>query len=350
MQQSLVLLVAAALACAPLSAQDAQTLSAGVARMDDGLARFELRRAERLVELSAASLDGELRPARSSVLWRGPWLAPATEASLSLARTDAGAWALASAIHGGATRFVHVWSGTGDPLAGAPVRFERVAGVLLPGEEREIRDVFSPQPFARDGRLQLVGAGCADGSRQLVWIAPLEMVAAPEGEQRLPLWPRLAGRAIGKGDDPRVALAGDDVLVAARWSERHVYPWGGAPVRFWRSADLVTWTVDEELSAGGATAAPAWDFAIDAAGVLRLATPTDARVASRAPTTGERPGITVLAWDRDAQEWRADERVVPAETPVRSERDRVRLLPAPGASGIELVYTAPDGALRRRAL
>lgn len=175
------------------------------------------------------------------------------------------------AVHGGGDRYLSVWdvssslNGERRTLGSARVKSVQLGSQSDPAAPAAevARDLAHPALLRRNGAHWLFADAWRSSTAGLIHtravviarLAPeLDSVATPNG------------RVIANGIDPRIVDLGDEVLLALRSPANAPQSWGDAPVRFYRSKDLVTWTEDRELGAG-VSAKPAYSLAADADGV-----------------------------------------------------------------------------------
>lgn len=378
MSLALLQVLVTAAAAGRLAAQDPApprqpaVLANSVVRRDQGLAVFELRRYEQapaphFVELVVRPFD-EASRVPMAVLWRGPWGMPIATEPLLYASIASGRWALASGADTGGGRAVELWTGHAGVLSrsGAEpdgsVERSIVVKVVLQnvvaewaGRNAVVWHLPSPQLFVWSDEIHVVGEGQSDrrapkDDYMLIWMAPLaELVERPPppapGEKALRWAP--TARMVCDGVDPRIAVDEGEAILAVRAAFTLPAEEGEAPVRFYRSRDLTTWTPDLEI---WQAVAARDNYAFCAVrGVLWLAT-----------TTGEGgtglvlfrydPSGRLRAWERRSrlEGWPID----PARDRVRSPGDRIWFLPPldPGSSVPHLVFTGESGEFVLRRL
>jgi hypothetical protein len=204
------------------------------------------------------------------------------------------------------------------------------------------RDLYDPVLLESDDALHLVA--CAQGpmeadgpALEYVWSARLDLDRAGGAEQAL--WERgVDGRFLAEGVDPRAARVGDETIVALRVPANVQERKGEAPLHFYRSTDLATWTLDEALS-GGLLVRGDYAFA-SAGGALWVAT-----------TVGE-DGSAAAArrFDPSSGSWNREAELHLEPTRPELPRGRCWLVPRPAGSGLELLHLAPSGRVDRLAL
>lgn len=324
-------------------------LSTGLAVEGDAVRRVELRgRAleHGAVELRETALDGS---GEMHVLWSGGVLAPAWRGDLSLARRESGASVIAGTMDGGAFRHVAVWrsfEGTSD--ASATMVFDAVRELRVNAPARSnaaplrARDLHDPTVIESRGVLHLVGSARAairDGApaSEFVWTAPLpNEFARPAANE---LWDRgLDGRFVADGVDPRVVTSDAGVIVALRAAKTIPEQKGEAPVHFYRSTDLATWTLDETLSQG-IVARSDYSIALDGRALW---------IATSAGEDGET--LAVRRVDGAATEWREVARRDAEPASTTPSRGRLWLIPRSLGGGLDLVRFDARGELQRTEL
>ena len=219
-------------------------------------------------------------------------------------------------------------------------------------------DAFDPQIFRWAGKAYLIGGSrawtmdenpwlrgadlpddwaCAE--EHVTWVIAIEdqlaVLTTEDGEVQRPIIMEqpFSGHAIAPGVSPRVAVAGNEVLLAVRepadLDELH----GAAPVSVYRSSDLVNWVVDDQLS-GVVRARENYSFAMVGSEMV-IATTNSANEAA----------LVVWRSDEGLETWQLDGSVSSQARRVRSHDCRVWAVPAEGGStGCEIVFEDPGGA------
>jgi len=274
--------------------------------------------------------SGTLGTPDARVAWSGPCVAVSCAPRMAAASDGRRTW-LAQEQYLGGVRALQLWSLADGSVRSVMVRSARVSTT---GATLQLDEAFAPALFEWRGTLCLV-AGGRGGDRpwwtgsEAVWIARLDSSGGPSSTT-------IDADLVADGVDPRVLVNGTDVVLAVRVVQNAAELQGHAPVRFHRSRDLVTWTLDEELSTG-VHAAANYDIGAALDGTLLVA------------TTGVDDDTAVVlsrnAGDGDG--WRREESALAGVT-LPSSEDPLWLVDS--AFGAELIYADGAGGLGRRGL
>lgn len=159
-------------------------------------------------------------------------------------RLEDGRWAIIADFHGGGTRILQYTLVSGDiftPPEKASARLASTPQMIVEVRVKpssaapvmKLQDLSGPRLLAHDRRLWVIAsAQYADQPfAGLTWIAKAE----PEGQA-------LNGQVIGDGVDPRIVRHGSGFVCAVRALRENQTLLDAAPVMFYRSDDLKTWT------------------------------------------------------------------------------------------------------------
>jgi hypothetical protein len=244
-----------------------------------------------------------------------------------------GRWAIVADFHGGGTRILQYAEVSGDvftPQANASARSASTPAMIVearvkPSPEApavKLQDLCCPRLLAHDGRTWVVASGLyADKPfAGLTWIAE----AKPEDRA-------LNGLVIGDGVDPRVVRYGSGFVCAVKTLRENQTLPDAAPIAFYRSDDLKTWT--PMTTTGLAATFHDYDLA-SVGGTLWIA----------GVTGGAEPKNVLFSHDAATGEWKSQGQASGAA----AKNAGVHLLPAT-AGGAKPVVVSHEASTLKKA-
>lgn len=335
-------------------------------RCEGGLMQHSLRAPSEEATMRRVQLCTEtITPSSSSahsqleVIWEGALLqSPYGYSTLESARVGDDR-AHVTTMHGGAERYLTCWT-SGHDLSGQymvqPLMIDKRSLIDTGSESGAntivVSDLFDPQVFAWDNTIKLAGvAGAYNNSTLSTWAQAANAQDDPEFYKGYTVWiddlpnaisadnspeqtsTDASGHAVAPGLSPRFLASEGGVLLAVRAPVSFRESFGHAPVLFYRSEDLATWSLDDELS-----------FAVDATDNYSIA--WSHRGLSLVTTSaGEQACLELWRFDSDTGTWQPDVAIAGQQNAVDNRMERIWLFCTGEGAGadLEIIYDCAQG-------
>jgi hypothetical protein len=249
-------------------------------------------------------------------------------------RLDDGGWAIIADFHGGGTRILQYAQVSGDiftPQEKASTRSASTPTMIVEARVKpssdapvmRLQDLCCPRLLSHEGHVWVIASGLyADKPfAGLTWVAKAE----PDDGA-------LNGLVIGDGVDPRIVRYGSGFVCAVRALRENQTLLDAAPVVFYRSDDLKTWT--PMATTGLAVAFHDYDLT-SAGGTLWLA-----------GVSGEAEAKDVLfSYDATAGAWKSQGQT----SGTTGKHSGVHLLPAAGGNGTKPAVVCHEASTLKKA-